>query len=51
MSDEAIAADRALAFCDDPTHGWIRESWETQELDPRCPVTSAAGRTDGKATR
>lgn len=45
------AADRALAFCDDPTHGWIRESWETQELDPRCPVTSAAGRTDGKATR
>ncbi len=45
------ASDRTLAFCDDPAHGWIRDSWETQELDPRCPVTSASGRTDGKATR
>lgn len=46
------ASDRALAFCDDPTHGWIRGSWESQQLDPRCPVTSAAGRTDaGRADR
>ncbi len=43
-------ADRALAFCDDPDHGWIRDSWASQQLDPRCPVTSAAGRTDGKAS-
>jgi 5-deoxy-glucuronate isomerase len=39
--------DRAMAFCDDPTHAWIRDSWETLEPDPRCPVTSAAGRRDG----
>ncbi|MEZ5097928.1 MAG: 5-deoxy-glucuronate isomerase [Nocardioides sp.] len=40
------AAERALAFCDDPTHGWVRDSWATQEPDPRCPVTSAAGRVE-----
>jgi 5-deoxy-glucuronate isomerase len=40
------ADDRALAFCDDPVHGWVRDSWAGQALDPRCPVTSAAGRTD-----
>ncbi len=38
------ADDRALAFCDDPAHGWVRETWSDQETDPRCPVTSAAGR-------
>jgi len=41
------AADRALAFCDDPTHTWIRDSWAGMEIDPRCPVTSASGRKDG----
>jgi 5-deoxy-glucuronate isomerase len=40
-------ADRALAFCDDPTHAWIRDSWSGLVVDPRCPVTSASGRTDG----
>ncbi len=40
------AEDRALAFCDDPVHGWVRGSWETQEPDPRCPVTGADGRVD-----
>jgi 5-deoxy-glucuronate isomerase len=38
-------ADRTMAFCDDPSHHWIRESWDTQEQDPRLPWTSAAGRT------
>jgi len=37
---------RALAFCDDPAHGWVRDSWTGAEPDPRCPVTSAAGRHD-----
>jgi 5-deoxy-glucuronate isomerase len=41
------AEDRALAFCDDPTHAWIRQSWSGMEIDPRCPVTSASGRMDG----
>jgi len=40
------AADRTLAFCDDPDHGWVRETWPRMETDPRCPVTSAAGRLD-----
>ncbi|MEQ6901846.1 5-deoxy-glucuronate isomerase [Nocardioides sp. YIM 152588] len=40
------AEDRALAFCDDPDHGWVRDTWAGAETDPRCPVTSAAGRTD-----
>ena len=40
-------ADRALAFCDDPAHGWVRETWADMPPDPRCPVTSAAGRTGG----
>ncbi|MFD8493541.1 5-deoxy-glucuronate isomerase [Amycolatopsis sp. NPDC059657] len=38
------AAERSMAFCDDPAHSWIRESWAEQELDPRCPVTSHEGR-------
>ena len=37
---------RSLAFCDDPAHAWVREGFETTPVDPRCPVTSAAGRTD-----
>ena len=40
------APDRALAFCDDPDHGWVRDTWAGMEPDPRCPVTSAAGRFD-----
>lgn len=36
--------ERALAFCDDPDHGWVRDTWDDMSADPRCPVTSAAGR-------
>ncbi len=39
------AADRTMAFCDDPGHHWIRDSWSTQTQDPRLPWTSASGRT------
>ena len=28
-------ADRAMAFCDDPAHAWVRDSWSAQEIDPR----------------
>ncbi|MGA8210770.1 MAG: 5-deoxy-glucuronate isomerase [Nocardioidaceae bacterium] len=35
------ADERALAFCDDPQHGWVRGSWEGMTPDPRCPMTSA----------
>lgn len=37
--------DRTMAFCDDPEHHWIRESWERQEQDPRLPWALATGRT------
>ena len=37
-------AERTMAFCDDPDHHWIRQSWEQQGHDPRLPMTSAAGR-------
>jgi 5-deoxy-glucuronate isomerase len=40
------AADRGLAFCDDPAHGWIRDTWDAMTSDPRVPVTSADGRCD-----
>lgn len=41
------ADERALAFCDDPAHAWLRDTWDDIAMDSRCPVTSAAGRTDG----
>ncbi|ONI73013.1 5-deoxy-glucuronate isomerase [Actinosynnema sp. ALI-1.44] len=40
------ADDRSMAFCDDPAHTWVRQSWEKQTDDPRCPVTSAEGRVN-----
>jgi 5-deoxy-glucuronate isomerase len=39
-------AERELAFCDDPAHGWVRDTWATLPTDPRCPMTSAAGRRE-----
>ncbi len=38
------APERSMAFCDDPTHSWVRDSWADQPLDPRCPVTDHNGR-------
>jgi 5-deoxy-glucuronate isomerase len=35
--------ERTMSFCDDPTHHWVRASWEGMPLDPRCPMTSARG--------
>jgi 5-deoxy-glucuronate isomerase len=37
--------ERTMAFCDDPKHHWIRESWSALAPDPRVPMTSAKGRT------
>jgi 5-deoxy-glucuronate isomerase len=44
------AAQRAMAFCDDPAHGWIRDDWAGQRLDPRCPMTSAVESRPGQLT-
>lgn len=35
---------RTMAFCDDPDHAWVRESWASQRPDPRVPLTSARGK-------
>ncbi len=40
-------AERTMAFCDDPAHHWVRESWSAMDADPRIPMTSAAGAVGG----
>ncbi len=35
--------ERSMAFCDDPSHHWVRASWDTMATDPRCPLTDATG--------
>jgi 5-deoxy-glucuronate isomerase len=35
--------ERSMAFCDDPTHHWVRESWEAMAPDTRVPMTSGTG--------
>ena len=35
--------ERSMAFCDDPTHHWVRDAWDGMPTDPRCPMTTAAG--------
>ena len=42
---------RSMAFCDDPVHGWIRDTWAQQPPDPRCPVTTAEGRRSKRTER
>jgi 5-deoxy-glucuronate isomerase len=29
--------ERAWRICDDPAHGWVRDTWADQALDPRLP--------------
>ncbi|MEU8654676.1 5-deoxy-glucuronate isomerase [Streptomyces sp. NPDC048737] len=29
--------DRAWLICDDPDHGWVRGTWDTQDIDDRLP--------------
>ncbi|HET9666050.1 MAG TPA: 5-deoxy-glucuronate isomerase [Desertimonas sp.] len=35
---------RSMAFCDDPAHHWIRDSWEHMAVDPRVPMSGASSR-------
>ncbi len=39
------APGRLMAFADDPPHVWIRNTWTSADLDPRCPMTTAEGPT------
>jgi 5-deoxy-glucuronate isomerase len=34
--------ERSWLICDDPTHTWVRETWESQPVDPRVPMTGTA---------
>ena len=31
-------AERAWLICDDPAHGWVRDTWQGQAVDPRLPL-------------
>ena len=33
--------ERVWKFCDDPTHGWIRDAWTGVPVDGRLPMTTA----------
>lgn len=33
------AEDSVWLMTDDPHHTWVRQTWETQEVDPRLPMT------------
>lgn len=33
--------ERAWRICDDPSHAWVRSTWDAQQVDPRLPLTSA----------
>jgi 5-deoxy-glucuronate isomerase len=39
------AGQRSMAFCDDPAHHWVRDTWTDMATDPRCPMTTKDGRT------
>jgi 5-deoxy-glucuronate isomerase len=30
--------ERTWLICDDPAHGWVRDTWPSQEIDPRLPL-------------
>jgi 5-deoxy-glucuronate isomerase len=35
--------ERAWKICDDPAHGWVRDTWADQDIDPRLPLGGPAG--------
>ena len=45
LAGPGTGAARSMAFCDDPAHAWVRDTWASTRPDPRCPVTTADGRT------
>ncbi|WP_017616024.1 5-deoxy-glucuronate isomerase [Nocardiopsis salina] len=36
--------ERVWRICDDPRHGWVRQSWKDLPVDPRLPLYTAEGR-------
>jgi 5-deoxy-glucuronate isomerase len=39
------SGERTMAFCDDPQHHWVRDTWAEMATDARLPMTSATGPT------
>jgi 5-deoxy-glucuronate isomerase len=39
------AEGRTMAFCDDPAHRWVRDTWGHEPPDPRLPLATASGPT------
>lgn len=42
LAGAGSGADRSMAFCDDPAHGWVRDTWDGMPADARLPLTTAA---------
>lgn len=38
------SGERSMAFCDDPAHHWVRDTWADMVRDPRVPMTDHQGR-------
>lgn len=38
------SGERSMAFCDDPAHHWVRDTWSGMAVDPRVPMTDSNGR-------
>lgn len=38
------APEPTMAFCDDPAHAWVRDSWRDRAVDSRLPMTTHEGR-------
>ncbi len=34
--------EREWLISDDPQHGWVRELWKTEQIDPRLPSETMA---------
>ena len=43
--------ERAWRICDDPAHGWVRDTWADQPVDPRLPYRSGERRSARPVTR
>ncbi|MEN9643902.1 MAG: 5-deoxy-glucuronate isomerase [Actinomycetota bacterium] len=39
------SGERSMAFCDDPAHHWVRDTWSGMAVDPRVPMTDSNGRS------
>jgi len=43
--------ERAWLVCDDPAHGWVRDTWVDQEVDPRLPTGKDSAASGTSAAR